>query len=121
MAGASNIETPNATAAMARRFMTLDARCKAAYQIRAERGLTNQANRRDEGRAVGPPRSVRVERAVRGHDRRKEGEETETRIRGHSGREGYKASMSQPPTRPVVAAPRVPDSGCSQCAPVRQA
>src|SRR5207244_8326312 len=29
------------------------------------RGLTNQANRRDEGRAAGPPRSVRVEREVR--------------------------------------------------------
>ena len=29
--------------------------------------LTNQANRRDEGRAVGPPRSVRVEREVRPH------------------------------------------------------
>src|SRR5205814_1589484 len=27
--------------------------------------LTNQANRRDEGRAEGPPRSVRVEREVR--------------------------------------------------------
>src|ERR1700693_3820742 len=27
--------------------------------------LTNQANRRDDGRAAGPPRSVRVEREVR--------------------------------------------------------
>jgi hypothetical protein len=29
--------------------------------------LTNQANRRDDGRAAGPPRSVRVEREVRLH------------------------------------------------------
>jgi len=27
--------------------------------------LTNQTNRRDEGRAAGPPRSTRVEREVR--------------------------------------------------------
>src|SRR5438874_2495306 len=38
-----------------------------AHMIRrrvALRWLTNQANRRDDGRAVGPPRSVRVEREV---------------------------------------------------------
>src|SRR6266700_4209920 len=32
-----------------------------------KRGLTNQANRRDEGRREAPPRSVRVERVVRPH------------------------------------------------------
>src|SRR5205823_2214288 len=35
--------------------------------VRSWKGLTNQANRRDEGRAEGPPRSVRVERVVRPH------------------------------------------------------
>jgi hypothetical protein len=39
-----------------------------AYASMVASGLTNQANRRDEGRAAGPPRSVRVEREVRQHD-----------------------------------------------------